>query len=102
MAAAPTAWVVGKAKEEDFPDLAAAAKVKEIRKEKKKKAAKQTLSLNDFLKSVPGGPALGSAGVQLSVADRPWAPVRRAASCRGISSPSVLRQLSWWFSWSFS
>lgn len=81
VAAAPTAWVVGKAKEEDFPDLAAAAKVKETRKEKKKKAAKQTLSLNDFLKSVPGGPALGSAGRRagdIDILSLPTAPRPRA------------------------
>ncbi len=45
--------------DDDFPDLSVAAKVKDSKK--KKKPAKQTLSLSDFLKSGDGGSAAPTA-----------------------------------------
>jgi hypothetical protein len=69
-------------KEDDFPDLAAAAKVKETRKDKKKKATKQVLSLNEFLKSDVGGggPLLGAGrrGGDVDILSLPTAPRPRA------------------------
>lgn len=90
--AKPTAFVAGaaKIKEDDFPDLAVAAKVKESKKDKKKKAAKQTLSLTDFLKSDVGGGvptafgasrrlgASGGGGGDVDVRSLPTAPRPRA------------------------
>lgn len=76
-----------KVKDDDFPDLAAAAKVKESKKDKKKKEAKQKLSLTDFLKSGPGGssgavPAFGargsSRGGDVDLMSLPTAPRQRA------------------------
>lgn len=84
--------VLGKplVKEDDFPDLAAAAKVKESKKEKKKK---QVLSLNEFLKSDVGGgapaPAFGSrrggGGGDIDLSSLPTAPRQRA---EGEEAPS--------------
>lgn len=78
-------------KEDDFPDLAAAAKVKESKKEKKKK---QVLSLNEFLKSDVGGggpaPAFGArrgggGGGDIDLSSLPTAPRPRA---EGEEAPS--------------
>lgn len=85
--------VLGKplVKEDDFPDLAAAAKVKESKKEKKKK---QVLSLNEFLKSDVGGggpaPAFGArrgggGGGDIDLSSLPTAPRPRA---EGEEAPS--------------
>lgn len=73
-------------KEDDFPDLAAAAKVKETKKDKKKKEAKkQVLSLTDFLKSDTGGssrggfgPAARRGGGDIDLMSLPTAPRPRA------------------------
>ena len=84
--------VLGKplVKEDDFPDLAAAAKVKESKKEKKKK---QVLSLSEFMKSDVGGgssvPAFGSrrggGGGDIDLSSLPTAPRPRA---EGEEAPS--------------
>lgn len=75
-----------KAAQDDFPDLAAAAKVKESKKDKKKKESKQKLSLTDFLKSDVGGGSTaafgaarrGGGGGDVDLLSLPTAPRPRA------------------------
>lgn len=71
-----------KVKEDDFPDLMAASKVKESKKDKKKKEAKQKLSLTDFLKSdggSSGGIGIGARrGGDVDLMSLPTAPRQRA------------------------
>lgn len=77
-------------KEDDFPDLSVAAKVKESKKEKKKK---QVLSLGEFMKSDVGGgssvPAFGSrrggGGGDIDLSSLPTAPRPRV---EGEEAPS--------------
>lgn len=79
LVAPPSAFPALGAKGDDFPDLAAAAKVKETRKDKKKKATKQVLSLQEFLNSDIGGsgPPLGGGrrgGGDVDILSLPTAP----------------------------
>ena len=78
-------------KEDDFPDLSVAAKVKESKKEKKKK---QTMNLSEFLKGDVGGgaaavPAFGSrrggGGGDVDLMSLPTAPRQRV---EGEEAPS--------------